>query len=293
MQFPHIDKSKKTIDITLKNLKKDPELKGIYTTFKLISKFQIQITNKYNHITEGLPDIEKMNEYYMLMAKNIVSINDLEKYKNHYKKTIEIINKLSERYKKQIIKEKKKENIKKLKKEYFGRVFSAIKKLDSTNEELLKIKKEFNKIPKPNKEQHTLVLVGLPNSGKTTVLTKITSANPEINTYMFTTKSLNFGYYKIREEIIQVVDTPGLIHTEFENMNLIEKKAVVAIKALADVLVFVYNNQLDEKKQKEIYHSIKKNNPDKKLVIFENIGKITSDYKEKTITTKDIKNNKI
>jgi nucleolar GTP-binding protein len=238
MQFPQIHKSKKTIDIILNNLKKDTSFKGIYDTFDYVSKFQLLLTNRYNDIMNGLPDYKDMNDYYLLMSKNIISEKDIEKYKNHYKKTIQIINQLSERYKRKLKKERKKEVIKQLKQEYFGRVFSAIKRLDKTNEELLNIAKEFKNIPKPNKNLFTLVLAGIPNAGKTTVLTKITEADPEINSYEFTTKSLNFGYFKIRENVLQVVDTPGIVHTDFNKMNVIEKKAVVAIKTLADVIVF-------------------------------------------------------
>jgi len=288
MQFPQIHKSKKTIDILLNNLKKDTSFKGIYDTFDYVSKFQLLLTNRYNDIMNGLPDYKDMNDYYLLMSKNIISEKDIEKYKNHYKKTIQIINQLSERYKRKLKKERKKEVIKQLKQEYFGRVFSAIKRLDKTNEELLNIAKEFKNIPKPNKNLFTLVLAGIPNAGKTTVLTKITEADPEINSYEFTTKSLNFGYFKIRENVLQVVDTPGIVHTDFNKMNVIEKKAVVAIKTLADVIVFIYNEKLNEKLQHEIYLSIKENNKDKKMVIFENIGKASLEYKDNIVTIKDI-----
>jgi nucleolar GTP-binding protein len=288
MQFPQIHKSKKTIDIILNNLKKDTSFKGIYDTFDYVSKFQLLLTNRYNDIMNGLPDYKDMNDYYLLMSKNIISEKDIEKYKNHYKKTIQIINQLSERYKRKLKKERKKEVIKQLKQEYFGRVFSAIKRLDKTNEELLNIAKEFKNIPKPNKNLFTLVLAGIPNAGKTTVLTKITEADPEINSYEFTTKSLNFGYFKIRENVLQVVDTPGIVHTDFNKMNVIEKKAVVAIKTLADVIVFIYNEKLNEKLQHEIYLSIKENNKDKKMVIFENIGKASLEYKDNIVTIKDI-----
>jgi nucleolar GTP-binding protein len=292
MQFPQIDKSKKTIDIILNILKKDASFKGIYDTFNYISKFQLLVTERYNNILLKLPDIEQMDGYYMLMSKNIVSVKDLEKYKNHYIKTIYVINRLSEKYKRLLKNERKKEVIKKYKKEYFGRVFSAIKRLDSTNEELIKISKEFRNIPKPKKDVFTIVLVGLPNAGKTTVLSKITASNPEINSYEFTTKSLNFGYFKIREKIIQVVDTPGLIHEDFKDMNYIEKKAVAAIKTIADVVVFIYNNKLDLEKQKQILDSIVKNNS-KKIVVYENIGKVSKDYKEKVVTLDEILNNKL
>lgn len=55
-------------------------------------------------------------------------------------------------------------------------------------------------------------LVGLPNSGKSTLLARITNARPEIGDYPFTTKSPNLGVITLDEEHRFIVaDIPGLI----------------------------------------------------------------------------------
>ncbi len=54
-------------------------------------------------------------------------------------------------------------------------------------------------------------LVGFPNVGKSTLLSKITSARPKIANYHFTTLSPNLGVVKYYDDSFVVADIPGLI----------------------------------------------------------------------------------
>ncbi|MDD3178136.1 MAG: 50S ribosome-binding GTPase [Candidatus ainarchaeum sp.] len=282
MKFPQIINSKEFIEIIINQTKKENDSQDY---LKYINHIQNKIIEKLSSVINKLPDYTKMNEYYLTMSKNICPITTMDKHRNHYLTTIVLINKMSEKYKRSIKRERDKRKRNFLKKEYLGRIASIIKKLDSTNKILKTYTKDFGRIADP-KKYFSIVIVGLPNSGKTTLLTKITDANPEINTYEFTTKSLNLGYFKIREEIIQVVDTPGLIHLEFKEMNFIEKNAIVAIKTLADIVLFLYNKNIDLKKQEEMYEYLKKENPDKIFYVHSSFG--GNFTKGKEINIKDI-----
>ncbi|HPC09983.1 MAG TPA: 50S ribosome-binding GTPase [archaeon] len=279
MQFPKIHLSKEILDIILNQLKKDKQNKNV---FRYIDQFQKKITDYYLSILNKLPDYTKMEPFYKLMSQNIVPYTTMEKYKNHYLATIKIINKISENYKNKCKNERDFSKRDKLKKEFLGRITSVIKKLDSTNKKLIECSQEFKRIPNP-KKLFTIVIVGLPNTGKTTLLTKITDANPEINSYAFTTKALNFGYFKKREEIIQVIDTPGLIHKEFKEMNTIEKQAIVAIKTIANIIIFVYDEYQDIQTQKEMLEKIKEENQNKQILVYSKTGKQILDEPHITI----------
>ena len=63
-------------------------------------------------------------------------------------------------------------------------------------------------------------IIGLPNAGKSSLLASLTSANPKIANYKFTTINPNLGVAMYDDKEITIADIPGLIEGAHEGIGL-------------------------------------------------------------------------
>jgi nucleolar GTP-binding protein len=124
-------------------------------------------------------------------------------------------------------------------KEFYGRVSSVMKQIKKDLEFIEKCRRIMKGFPNIKTSLYTVSLAGYPNVGKSSLLKLLTSSNPEIKNYAFTTKSINTGYFKIDNSKIQVVDTPGAFDRDLKDMNYIEKQAYLTTSMVTNLIVFI------------------------------------------------------
>ncbi|HUS50139.1 MAG TPA: GTPase, partial [Candidatus Paceibacterota bacterium] len=107
--------------------------------------------------------------------------------------------------------------------------------------EKIETKKQTRKSSKKQgikKAEMQAVLIGLTNSGKSSVLASLTNAHPKIESYPYTTKSPILGTLEYKNIKIQLIDLPA-VESEYADQGIINT---------ADVLLVIITNpsQLQE-----------------------------------------------
>jgi nucleolar GTP-binding protein len=109
--------------------------------------------------------------------------------------------------------------------------------------ELLGVQNDLRRIPVIELSTPTVVLIGSPNVGKSSIVNKVSTGRPEINDYPFTTRGVTIGHITddARNVRFQVMDTPGLLDRPTEERNEMENLTFASLAHLPTAVIFVFD----------------------------------------------------
>jgi len=123
-------------------------------------------------------------------------------------------------------------------------------------------------------------IIGMPNAGKSSLLSVLTKAKPKIANYPFTTINPNLGVTNYNDKEITIADIPGLIEGAHEGIGLGDKflRHIERCKSLVHLIDIGENNILENylKIRKELSKYSNNLLKKKEIIIFNKIDIINS-----------------
>lgn len=121
----------------------------------------------------------------------------------------------------------------------YGRVSSVVGQVGPVLDRLGTLRNLLRRLPTVDPDTPTVVVAGAPNVGKSQLVRALSRARPKVATYPFTTKDLSLGHFEIDGQRVQVLDTPGLLDRPLEERNEVERRAWVALRHVADLILLL------------------------------------------------------
>nr|UXY87342.1 nucleolar G-protein [Cryptomonas sp.] len=251
-------RSKDLIDVILsKTQRKTPTIIHQQLSIQRIRKFYIRkvkfVQQKFENyiyqIIKNFPVIDQIHHFYHAMF-NILFNRDYYKISlsrlNNFKI---IVGKISANYIKLLKHGDSLYTCKHLKKIALGRICTMIKKLDRSFIYLEKVRIQIKNIPLIDPYRKSILITGYSNSGKSSLMNKITRANVLVNSANYTTKTLQVGHLMQNFVRWQVIDTPGIMKSSLSKYNSIEIQTINAYIHLDCVAIHIFDPSYSDKQK--------------------------------------------
>jgi len=222
----------------------------------------------------AFPRLEKQDEFYSQLVDVVIGHDKLKKALGNISWAAEKCSDLQRTYSSRVRRARNIDEVAKVTREFYGRFSSVINRMEPDLKFISEARDKFKELPTIDTTVQTIVIAGYPNVGKSQLVERISTAKPAIAPYPFTTKGVVIGHLKSGWRTFQVIDTPGLLDRELEKRNAIELQAVLALRYLADIIVFILDPSetcgYTMDRQLALLASVRDNFPDIPFVEVEN-----------------------
>lgn len=198
------------------------------------------LLNTLNTIAYGMPFLKDLHPFYRELISLMV---DVDRYRHSLGKIANAkaaILSIRRDALRMIRSAADRDGIVRARRMYLSRMVDLINDLGPELAFLKETAIKVGRLPSINVDAPTVVVSGMPNTGKSSLVACVSSKRPEIAEYPFTTKELIIGHVRVYGEYaLQVIDTPGLLDRPLSERNPIELRAILALNYLANVILFM------------------------------------------------------
>jgi len=210
------------------NTKREAEASMIMTAGNILS-------DNLANVVRDFPSFNEISPFYNELADVIVGV---DKIRVSLSSVQWASKKIKEMSRVNISKIYHKEDPKLIRQSAIGRMSSVVNRISKDLEFLDDTRNKLRKLP-DIRDEPNIVVAGYPNVGKSSFVKIVSSANPEIATYPFTTKGLLVGHFTRDDTRYQIVDTPGLFDRPLKERNTIERQAILALAHQCNIILFI------------------------------------------------------
>ncbi|HXY88638.1 MAG TPA: GTPase [Candidatus Acidoferrales bacterium] len=193
------------------------------------------LVNNLKNIVRKFPNFEQVSQFYRETIDVVIGIDNL-------RISLSSVNwasgKIHQIARSALIKIRRGQNSKIVRKQTYGRIASIMKEIKYDLDFLNTARNKIKDLPHITDEP-TILVAGYPNVGKSSFVSFVTHAKPEIAQYPFTTKGIVVGHIEYLGRRYQVIDLPGLLDRPVAKRNVIERQAISALKHLGDAVLFI------------------------------------------------------
>ncbi len=225
-----------------------------------ISTVESVSTAYFRKLISKFPSLNSLYPFYRGMIGLMV---DLDQYKISLSRVQWASDKIMDLSNLKIRSAKKRKTVQDLNKdlkEFYGRFASIVKGIDADLVFLAECRSKIKEIPNIKMDYPTFIIAGLPNVGKTSLLSKLTGSSPIIAPYPFTTQDLFIGYMNLRQRQVQLIDTPGILDRPMSSRNEMERKSILCLEDLESILIFLFDfsgsSGYTDEEQENVYNEI-------------------------------------
>jgi nucleolar GTP-binding protein len=204
-----------------------------------LQEFSKQIKTKIREAVEKFPSVERLHPFYIEISEVLVGNDQLKQSLGAIYNCIPPIDDITDKHIQAIKLADDFKQMKKSRRAAKGRISSIMRATSKNIDFIIEAKKTLAKLPGIIPNSPTIVCAGFPNVGKSTLVKAVSTAEPEIAYYPFTTRKVIVGHLKIDNHSVQIVDTPGILDRPMAQRNEIEREAIAALKYLAHVIIFM------------------------------------------------------